>query len=61
MHIIKSQNFTDRQITLLVRPEIFFRGGGGRKKKGDEKESEKRYRDTYKLHGPSTTWYFISG
>jgi hypothetical protein len=40
MYMIKSE--FHRQITLLVCPEIFCRGGGGRKRKGDEK----RYRDT---------------
>ena len=41
MYMIKSE--FRRQITLLVCPEIFCRGGGGRKRKGDEKKSEKRY------------------
>ena len=39
MCIIKSE--FHRQITLLVCPDIFCRGGG-RKKKLDEKRSEKR-------------------
>ena len=55
MYMIKSE--FHRQITLLMCPEIFCRGG--RKRKGDEKKSEKRY--SFKLHGPSTTWYLISG